>query len=360
MRTESHRGCPEEEQGIGVPLLIGHRGAPVTAPEHTAASYRAAIRQGATAVEPDIVISRDGIPVIRHEHALGGTTDIAARPEFAARRRPHRPDDRCDCDPSQRERPDWFVEDLDWAEISTLTAREPWPDVRPASASAAGDHTVLRLGDLIELVDLASTAASEERPALIVELKTPGLFARAGHDAAAIVADEIAAFGDVHTFDTLVLESFEHDALREVRWQGLPVGLVPLLDDFAVPRGRASQRLVPSNFDSFAEWADGVSLRHSLLGVDRLEDAGDPVLGRRLVDGARARNLAVLTWTLRPENQFLPPAFAGQPEAYWRGILRTGVDGVFADAPGQVAPLLSEFACSDRASRGRSVRRLAG
>src|SRR5690554_2302093 len=105
------------------PVIIGHRGAPGRRPEHTAASYRLAIEMGVDAIEPDVVVSSDGVLVVRHENEIGGTTNVADHPEFADRHTKKTVDG--------QKISGWFVEDFTWAELSTLRARERLPKLRP-------------------------------------------------------------------------------------------------------------------------------------------------------------------------------------------------------------------------------------
>jgi glycerophosphoryl diester phosphodiesterase len=130
------------------PLLIGHRGAPGYRPEHTASSYRLAFAMGVDAVEPDVVATADGVLVIRHENEISGTTDVAEHPEFAERRTTKRIDG--------ESLTGWFTEDFTWAELATLRCRERIPALRPGSAEYDGTEPILRLGDLLRLVEEAS------------------------------------------------------------------------------------------------------------------------------------------------------------------------------------------------------------
>src|SRR5947209_10957195 len=123
------------------PLVIAHRGASGYRPEHTLDAYRLAIEQGADAIEVDLVASKDGELVVRHEPELSGTTDVASRPEFAARRAAKEVDGR-----TLR---GWFAEDFTCAELTTLTARERLPRLRPAGAAFDGREGLLRLSDAL-------------------------------------------------------------------------------------------------------------------------------------------------------------------------------------------------------------------
>ena len=118
------------------PLVIGHRGASGYRPEHTRSAYELAFALGADAVEPDIVATRDGVLVLRHENEISGTTDVATRPEFAGRRTTREVDGAA--------LTGWFTEDFTWAELSTVRARERLGGIRQASASFDGRYPVIR------------------------------------------------------------------------------------------------------------------------------------------------------------------------------------------------------------------------
>jgi glycerophosphoryl diester phosphodiesterase len=295
------------------PLVIGHRGAPGYLPEHTAASFALAIAQGVDAIEVDVVASADGVPIVRHERELGGTTDVGGRPEFAARRREGMVDG--------RHRTGWFAEDFTWAEIESLRARERMPRLRIASAVHDGEAPVLRLSEVA-----AIAAASDVL--LVVELKEARLSAELGLPLPAIVAAEL---GDLPRPPAVVLESFERSPLLELRGAGLPWPIVYLLDDHG--RAADAQELGRSYATELADPAglqvfDGVSLPTTLI-----------TRGRTAL--LHSFGLDVWTWTLRPENRFLePPHRRGTaPGAHgdwvtpWSQLLAAGVDGVFVDHP---------------------------
>ncbi|MBN6777290.1 glycerophosphodiester phosphodiesterase [Pseudoclavibacter alba] len=326
-------------EGHGRPILIGHRGAPCYRPEHSAVGYRMALAQGCDALETDLVPSSDGALVIRHEEALSGSTDVAQRPEFASRRRRKIVED--------IELVDWFAEDFTWSELETLRCREPLPDLRPKSARFDDRFPLMRLDHLLRLVE----ADRDERggAVLVLELKTPSLFAAQGLDSSDLLVRKLQYLGDSELLDGLVIESFDHHALRELRWRGLSANLVPLFE----PDCSAGQHLDDRALDDLTHWADGLSVASSMLGVRTTDDLDGAASGAELVSRAHDRGLAVLSYTLRPEDRYLPEAFAGDPERYWRGLLATGIDGVFVDAPDLVSPLLDDFASPERAEMFR-------
>lgn len=305
-RVRHHRRVTQQNR----PRIIGHRGAPAVRPEHSASAYRAAVAAGADAVEPDVVPTRDGVLAVRHEPVLDGTTDVADRADLAGRRATHRIEG--------EDVTGWFANDLDWDEVRSLRARERLPGLRPDSARHDGEEPVLRLRELVELLGEA-----DGRTGLVIELKHPAFAREVGHDLLDAVERELDGRWGDDAMAGLVWESFEHDELRRLRERGLPGRVVALVD--GVDGDDAAL------LDELATWADGVSVSDRRLGLD----GGDPAdsRGRRLVDGAHARGLEVFTWTLRPEDEFLPDAYRGRPEEYWRDVAATGVDAVFADDP---------------------------
>ena len=309
-------------------LVIGHRGAPGYRPEHTRSSYEFAISRGADAVEPDVVVSGDGVLVIRHEPEISGTTDVADRPEFADRRTTKRF--------AGYEFSGWFVDDFTWDELARLRARERLPRLRPESAALDGTEPILRLRDLLEIVR-AESEARGRRIEVTLEIKHAVYYDSLGWDVAELVADELAGFQD--DVD-VVFESFEPTILDRLRARGIRAEYMLLVDDtgapldLAVSMGAAAPEyrsyLTPEGLDALVGRVDGLSLNKTLILADD---------GPRTVAEIHARGLRVFTWTARPENEFLDPRFriGSDPAAFgdWRGewalIRDAGVDGVFVD-----------------------------
>src|SRR3954454_20976011 len=160
----------DSTRGERTPLVIGHRGAPSYRPEHTIASYELAIDLGADLIEPDLVITRDGVLVARHENERSRSTDVATHPEFAGRRRTQEVDG--------EELTGWFSEDFTHAELRTLRAVERMPAVRRLDTAYDGRFRILPLaaGGVI-----ARPRSTPTRPVRVqAELKSPGWFAEQG------------------------------------------------------------------------------------------------------------------------------------------------------------------------------------
>lgn len=320
----------------GRSLVIGHRGAPGYLPEHSRSSYELAIAQGADAIEPDVVVSRDGVLVVRHENEISGTTDVADRAEFADRRTTRRIDG--------VELTGWFAEDFDWAELATLRCRERLPQLRPASAEHDGLEPILRLRDVLEI------ARGAARPVTVVaEIKHATALAAAGFDLAALLAAELRAAGWGDGAHPLVIESFEQSVLTQVRARGVVAAYVYLLEasgraaDLIAAQGQSAPtyraQTAPAGLDRLVGAVDGISVdKRMLLAPDRW---GRATSRSRIIEDAHARGLSVFTWTCRPENHFLLRQFRlpGGPAAFgdyageWALLRDAGVDGAFADHP---------------------------
>jgi len=320
------------------PLVIGHRGAPGYRPEHSRSSYDLAFELGVDAVEPDVVVTRDGVLVVRHENEISGTTDVASRPQFADRRTTKRVDG--------VELTGWFTEDFTWDELSTLRCRERLPRLRPSSASFDDQQPILRLRDVLDLVRAASLMQGREL-GVVLEIKHATYFRQQGWDVAALVVEELRAAAWAAGELPLVIESFESTVLTTVREAGVAAAYVYLLEasgkpyDLVVARGKAAPTYrataQPRGLDALVGKVDGISVdKRMILAPDRLGRATGP---SRIVADAHERGLRVYTWTCRPENAFLVPQFRtrggkaafGDYEREW-GILRaSGVEGVFVD-----------------------------
>ncbi|WP_375390364.1 glycerophosphodiester phosphodiesterase family protein [uncultured Amnibacterium sp.] len=285
------------------PLVIAHRGACGYRPELTRSALLLAIEQGAQAIEVDVVASADGALVVRHDPELSHTTDVAARPELRDRRRVKVV--------RGRPRHGWFAEDLSLAELRSLTGRERLPRLRPASSQHDGSEAVLTLLEVMDLVAAAGTVR------LVIELKHASRSARLGLPVDDLLID---TFADAARLPPISIESFEHDALERLRDRGIGHPLVALIGHEPVIDHHTVR-----DPDAFAAY-DGVSL-------------GTNLVSPRTVGGFRDLGLDVWTWTLRPENRFLPRRYRlpegpfGRYAEYWRRLVAAGVTGVFADHP---------------------------
>ena len=300
-------------------LVIAHRGASGYRPEHTLESYRLAIALGADYIEPDLVITADGALVARHENEVSASTDVAARPEFADRRRTAVVDGRSVTG--------WFVEDFALAELKTLRARERLPEIRPHSQLY---DDVFSVPTFEEILDLAQVEAGRlGRPiGVYPEIKQPAHFARLGlrHDDAML-----SALRDHGSGLPVYIQSFDPTCLRALSAR-TAVPLVQLVEN-------ETELLTPYRLREISTYAHVLGAHKSLLMP--LDQAGRLATPTGLVERAHDAGLAVHAWTFRSENAFLPPelrdgtakAGYGDAAAEYASFRALGVDGVFTDHP---------------------------
>lgn len=310
------------------PLIIAHRGASGERPEHTLAAYDLAIDQGADYIEPDLVITKDGVLVARHENEISGTTDVAAMPDFTDRKRTKTIDGEAVTG--------WFTEDFTLAELRTLRARERLPELRPANARFDGLYQVPTFAEIIALVK-GREAETGNRIGLYPELKHPSfLMQETGIDTAAVLLRELDRAGSVPS-DPVFIQSFEAAPLRQLNsaseWKLVQL-IAPEGGPADAPGMRYSDMARPAGLAEVAQYADAIGVAIPMV----LNADGSPT---SLVADAHAAGLQVHAWTLRKENAFLPPALrfgddpsaAGNLPALWSLLKGAQVDGVFTDDP---------------------------
>lgn len=314
------------------PLVIAHRGASGYRPEHTLESYRLAIRMGADYVEPDLVATKDGVLVARHENEISGTTDVSAHPEFADRRTTKLIDG--------VEITGWFTEDFTLGELKTLRATERLPDVRPQNTLFDGRYPIPTFQEIIDLV------VTEERRlgrpiGIYPETKHPSYFASIGLPLEEPLVRTLYRNELGEATSAVLIQSFEIGNLRKLR-RMTDVRLIQLLDSTGTPYDAETpyaQMAQPSGLATIATYAWGIGADKDLI-VPRTE-AGALGPATTLVRDAHRAGLAVHAWTFRAENRFLPSDFRLGDNADLRGdviaeyetFLQLGVDGVFADHP---------------------------
>jgi glycerophosphoryl diester phosphodiesterase len=309
------------------PVVIGHRGAPAYRPEHTAASFDLAIDLGAELIEPDVVLSRDGALVVRHESELSWSTDVARRSEFAGRLTTKVVDDR-PCT-------GWFAEDFTLAELRTLRAVERLPELRALNTAYDGQFGIVTLAEVVELARRRSTPDRTVR--VLAELKKPTWSAEHGLPMTELVAAELRRLDATAPDGPVVLQSFDGEGLRTLRADLGDDGpqMFQLVDDAPI----GDEFVTPSGLREVSTYAQGIApSRHRIL----LRDEQQTLTGiSDLVAQAHRAGLTVVPWTLRAENAFLPrhlrrgtdPAALGDAEGEVRLLLALGVDGVITDHP---------------------------
>jgi glycerophosphoryl diester phosphodiesterase len=314
------------------PLVIGHRGACGYRPEHTLESYRLAIRLGADYVEPDLVSTRDGVLVARHENEISATTDVADHPEFANRRTTKVVDGVA--------KTGWFTEDFTLRELRTVRATERLAEVRPQNTIFDGRYEIPTFQEIIDLV------VSEERRlgrpiGIYPETKHPSYFASIGLPLEEPLVSTLSRNDLGDATSAVLIQSFETHNLRKLRGM-TDVRLIQLLDSAGAPFDTPqpyAELATPAGLASIAGYAYGVGADKDLI-VPR-SVTGELLPAGPLVNAAHEAGLVVHAWTFRAENRFLPADFriGRNPDARGDGIseyelfLRLGVDGVFTDHP---------------------------
>ncbi|OEJ97018.1 glycerophosphodiester phosphodiesterase [Streptomyces thermolilacinus] len=330
-RGGAHRGLP-------VPTVIAHRGASGYRPEHTLGSYQLALDMGAHVIEQDLVPTRDGHLVCRHENDITGTTDVADHPEFASRRTTKTVDGTAITG--------WFTEDFTLAELKTLRAKERIPGTRRNNTLYDGRWTVPSFEEVLRWAE--QEGRRRGRPVwLHVETKHPTYFRKLGLGLEERLAKLLRRYGRHRADSPTFLQSFEPTSVqRMARLVDTPrVVLLWTPDDRPYdfvdagdPR-TVADLVTPRGLDWIASYAQGIGPLLDLV-IPKGSDGrlGEPTT---LVRDAHARGLVLHPYTLRNENSFLPADFrrGTDPNAYgdvfgaYRAYFATGIDGIFTDHP---------------------------
>jgi len=312
------------------PLAIAHRGASGERPEHTMMGYRLAIAEGADFIEPDLVPTKDGHLVVRHENEIGGTTDVAKHPEFAGRKTTKVIDG--------QKIQGWFTEDFTLAELKTLRARERLPQLRPGSAKYDGLEPIPTYQEMLDLAK-AETRRSGRTIGTYPEMKHPTYFASIGLPLEHRLLDTLKRNNLNSKSAPVFVQCFEVGALKTFR----RLSSAPLVQLASVAGGPADlpgvsykEMVTAAGVKQIASYADGLGPELPL--VIPVEDGGlaPPT---PLVADAHASGLKVHPWTVRAENAFLPtrlrrgssPADHGDVDALYEALWKSGIDGLFSD-----------------------------
>jgi len=337
------------------PLVVGHRGAAGYLPEHTLEGYTLAIEQGANAIEPDLVSTKDGVLVARHEPMLSGTTDVSAHAEFAARKSTKSVDGIATTD--------WFVGDFTLAELKTLGAR-----IAPATRPQGNDGK-FKIPTLQEIIELAKAKSKEKGRdiAIYPETKHPTFHIEQGLPLEDKLVKALNDAGWNGKEAPVFVQSFEPGSLKALRAKGLKVRMVQLIDadwvdfktgqlTFAAPWDRPydwtkagdtrlySAMVTPAGLAEIKSYADGIgpwkpyiaSLKaeKDMNGDGKIDwtDASSMAPGSLVADAHKA-GLFVHAYTFRNEKGSLAHDFGGDPQKEYLLYYRTGIDGLFSDFP---------------------------
>lgn len=283
------------------PLIIGHRGACGYLPEHTLEGYQRAIDLGADFIEPDLVSTKDGVLIARHEPWIGQSTDVAERPEFASRKTRR-------CIDGQ-ELGDWFVCDFTWGELQTLYAKQSMP------GRDSGHDGRYRIPSWAQILALAAQASARLGRSIGIypETKHPSWHRSLGLPLEETLLAQLAAYGYSNADAPVIIQSFESGNLQTLRGQ-TPLRLMQLIDE----KPQQADWLSAAGLAEIARYAHGIGpWKGHILGSD-------------LVTLAHAAGLFVHPWTFRQEPRFILPGLASA-EAEYLAFFAAGVDGVFSD-----------------------------
>ncbi|WP_245834412.1 glycerophosphodiester phosphodiesterase [Streptomyces aidingensis] len=343
-----HGGRGRGRGALPVPAVIAHRGASGYRPEHTLGSYQLALDMGADVIEQDLVPTKDGKLVCRHENEIGGTTDVADHPEFASRRTTKTVDG--------TEITGWFTEDFTLAELKTLRAVERIPDIRPHNTLYNGRWTVPSFEEV--LVWAREQGRRRGRPVwLHAETKHPTYFRSAGVPLEEELARLLRKYGLHRRHSPVFLQSFEPTSMERMS-RLVDTARVVLLwtpddrpFDFQTtgdPR-TVADLVTPAGLAEIAGYAQGIGPLLDLI-IPRNQDGtlGAPTT---LVADAHAAGLLLHPYTARNENRFLPAEYrrGTDPDGYGDvfGALRTwfdqGIDGIFTDNPDTALLAAADF-----------------
>ncbi|KPF71902.1 glycerophosphodiester phosphodiesterase [Bosea sp. AAP35] len=341
-------------------LIVGHRGASGYRPEHTLEAYKLAIEQGADFIEPDLVATKDGVLIARHEPMMSGTTDVSTRPEFASRKTTRKVDG--------VDTNDWFAGDFTLAEIKTLRAKQAFAD---RDQSHNGKFEIPTFQDIIDLAK-SESARLGRSIGIYPETKHPIFHSAIGLPLEDRLLDALKAAGWTEKTSPVIIQSFETANLKYLRGK-TNVRLFQLVDaddvdkdggivlaapfdkpyDFVVTGDKRTFKdlVTAEGLKEIATYADGVApwkpyllAGKQMIGADgKPQDLNkDGAIDERdrvllpptdVIKNARAAGLQIHTWTFRSEPKRLASDFKDDPVAEYRAFLALGIDGLFSDFP---------------------------
>jgi len=340
----------KEESWPVKPVLIAHRGASALRPEHTIAAYQLAIESGADIIEPDLVLTKDGVLIARHENNISETTDVAEHPEFASRKVTKIIDGVSITG--------WFSEDFTLSEIKTLRAKERIPVNRPNNTSYNGQLEIPTLQEVIDLVQTESRTLGRVI-GIYPETKHPSYFRSIGLPMEQRLVQQLESSGYKDKLSPVFIQSFEVSNLKLLR-SLTSIQLVQLIDNpknrptaNGTPRNKPYDFVVANDVRTYADMITPDGLKEIATYANVVAPYKDTIIPRdsknnlgsvtSLVADAHAANLKIHTWTFRPENPFLPttlrntnptsPSERGDSATEITLFLKAGIDGFFTDDP---------------------------
>jgi glycerophosphoryl diester phosphodiesterase len=309
------------------PIIIAHRGASGYRPEHTLAAYELAINQGADYIEPDLVMTQDGVLIARHENEISETTNIQDYPEFAERKTSKIIDGEL--------KVGWFTEDFTLSEIKQLWAKERIPQLRPQNQLY---HNQLKIPTFEEILDLVKQKSSEigRNIGIYPETKHPTYFRSLSLALEEKLLDILDKYGYQNPDAKIFIQSFEVSNLKYLA-QITDLPLVQLINDkgnpydFVVNADSCSyQDLISlTGLAEISNYAAAIGVNKNLIVPrDNLNQLLSPTT---IIHDAHQANLLVHAWTFRDENHFLPLDYQNNPQAEYQLFFNLGIDGVFSD-----------------------------
>jgi glycerophosphoryl diester phosphodiesterase len=347
----AHRGAlsaelahPQMHGGQSVqrkPIIIAHRGASGSRPEHTLAAYQLAIDQGADFIEPDLVMTKDGHLICRHENEISGTTDVATKPEFADRKKVQTIDG--------MKFEGWFTEDFTLAELKTLRCKERLPQLRPANMAYDGLYSIPTFEEVLKLASAQSKIVGRVI-GVYPETKHPSWFESVNLSFDEPLISLIKKYSVDDPRAPIFIQSFEVSNLKRLKTK-TKVRLIQLMARDGGPFDGAGQGVTyaqmatPEGLAAISAYASGVGPEKAMILPRNANN--EALAPTSFVEDAHKVGLAVHPWTFRAENYFLSngdrrgnPADAaylmqhGDLKGEIQAFLALGVDGVFSDFPG--------------------------
>ena len=291
------------------PLVFGHRGASGYRPENTLEAFELAISQGADGVECDLVPTKDGQLIIRHENWLNGTTNVASLAKFQGTESTGYSDGLTETG--------WFSEDYNLEELSELRATERVPDIRPGSAKFDGQFRIPTIDDLL-------ACSFMNGKTLVIEIKHGMHFMKNGINMDSIFADKLANSDWKQREISIIIETFDEQMLEHLKDACGPDKKYVFLTELdRLPKG--STRISSQYLESLANRFDGISVDLA-LALD-LDSTGNHTIDNGLIDEAKAAGLMIYGWTLRAEES------KASVDEYFGKVSESGLQGIFVDQP---------------------------